>query len=405
MPADRQLWLGYSDGGEKITLDVGGAGTKSLLLGSRAGELAALVALSAKEAGTNPVILDLGGSLSKTMSGHFDTYDYRSFLYDSFRLEEPGAWHSQLAAAAYAVALDLTSEEESIVNAAAQVVASDGTLLSPVSLHDVLGKVEGFRGFYVDRLSGRIGALRLFDAVEDQSFQRLVQGNVLVDFHSAPYPQAGELAAVLFLAKLVALSHCSGRTGGLLLMTDADRVFRASPRVTHSDRLLRQLLGWPRDVMFSSGQQFNLNPLLLHAFPVTIYSSDAWHSQQRPVPRVLSGSFVLHDRRSGSSRSFAPRRTPTKTADYAPARTGKYVSPELTRRILEMIESFPLSTPESIVAYVVQEFLPADADSALAALTRQGALILEPKNSGSGPKVFACTLTDRGRDLLKELGA
>ena len=45
------------------------------------------------------------------------------------------------------MALDLSSEEEAIVNPAIQVAASDCTLLSPVSLHDVMGKVEGFRRF------------------------------------------------------------------------------------------------------------------------------------------------------------------------------------------------------------------------------------------------------------------
>lgn len=52
-----------------------------------------------------------------TLSGYFDAYDYRSFLYDAFRLEEPEAWHSQLAAAAYTVALDLSSEE-AVINSA-----------------------------------------------------------------------------------------------------------------------------------------------------------------------------------------------------------------------------------------------------------------------------------------------
>ena len=101
----------------------------------------------------------LFGVSPRSLSGHFDTYDYRALLYDSFRLTEPEAWHSQLAAAAYTAALDLSSEEEAIINSAMQVVASDGTLLSPVSLHDVMGKVEGFRGLYVDKLSGRIGSL------------------------------------------------------------------------------------------------------------------------------------------------------------------------------------------------------------------------------------------------------
>ena len=122
MTSVQQLWVGYAHGGGKATLDVGGPGSKVLLLGSKAGDLASLATLSAKEAGASPIVLDLDDSVARVMSGYLDTYDYRSFLYDSFRLTEPEAWHSQLAAAAYTVALDLSSEEEAILNSAMQVL-------------------------------------------------------------------------------------------------------------------------------------------------------------------------------------------------------------------------------------------------------------------------------------------
>lgn len=403
MSSARQLWFGYAHDGRRAALDLGGPGSKVLLLGSRAQDLAAIAAVSAKEAGASPVILDLDGSLANSLSGYFDTYDYHSFLYDSFRLEEPEAWHSQLAAAAYTVALDLSSEEEAIINSAMQVVASDGTLLSPVSLHDVLGKVEGFRGFYVDKLNGKIGALRLFDAVDDQSFERLMQGDLTVDFHLAPYPQAAELAVALFLAKALAIAHSKGQSAGFLLLTEAHRVFRASPRPAHSNRLLSHLLEWRATTVISSEQEPSLNPLLLQSCPVRVYSSDAWHSQPRQVQSVLSGSFVLHDRRSERKQSFVPRRIPTKTADYAPARAGRHQAPELTMLILEEADRYPLSTPESMVQYIGPEFLPADVSATLARLEKQGCLIVEPKDSGSGPKVFSYTLSEKGRRLLEEL--
>ena len=101
MTSAQQIWLGYSGDGGRANLDVGGPGSKILLLGSRAGDLASLAALSAKEAGASPIVFDLDGSVANRLSGYLDTYDYRTFLYDSFRLEEPGAWHSQLASAAY----------------------------------------------------------------------------------------------------------------------------------------------------------------------------------------------------------------------------------------------------------------------------------------------------------------
>jgi hypothetical protein len=400
----RELWLGYSREGGRTTLEVGGHGSKVLLLGSQSDDLARIVALSAKESGISPIILDLNGHLANSLSGHFDTFDYRAFLYDSFRLEEPEAWHSQLAAAAYTVALDLSSEEEAIVNSAMQAVASDSTMLSPVSLHDIMGKVEGFRGFYVDKLNGRIGALRLFDAVDDQRFDRLLQGNVILDFRNAPYPQAGELAAALFLAKVLTMEHARGLDGGFLLVNEAHRMFRSSPRPLHSNRLLSHLVGMSAAVALASSHSAHVNPLLLQSFPVKIYSSDAWHSQPHQNHRILSGTYVLDDRRSGRGESFVPRRVQVKTGEYVSSKSGRYPAPVLIARLLEEIDRFPFSTPESIVQYIVPEFLPADVTACLAGLERQGCIIVEPKDSGSG-RVFSYTLTDKGRKLLQELRA
>ncbi len=403
MTSVQRLWMGYGRDGDRATLELGGPGSKVLLLGSQSVDLAALTALAAKEVGAAPVVFDLDGALSNTLSGHFDTFDYRTFLYDAFRLEEPGSLHSQLAAAAYTVALDLSSEEEAIISSAMQVVASDGTLLSPVSLHDVMGKVEGFRGFYVDKLSGRIGALRLFDAVDDQAFERLMHGNVIIDFHQAPYPQAAELSCALFLAKLLAAAHASGPVGGFLVMTDVHRVFRGSPRPLHSNRLLTHLLGWAGSAALSSSQENQLCPPLLSSCPIRIYSSDAWHSQRGRGSNILPGTFLLHDQRSDRRQTFVPRRVNVKTADYVSSRPGRYANPELTKLVLEEIDRFPLSTPDSIVQYIAPEFLPADVSAALSSLEKQGCIIMEPKDAGSREKVFSYTLSDKGRKFLEEL--
>ena len=401
--SSHQLWMGYSHGGGRATLDAGDPGSKILLLGSRAADLAKVVALSAKEAGASPVVFDLDGSVARNLSGHIDTYDYRSFLYDSFRLEEPEPWHSQMAAAAYAQALDLSSEEEAILNAAMQVVASDSALLSPVCLHDVLGKVEGFRGSYIDKLNGKIGALLLFDAVDDQDFRHLVEGDLIIDFHLAPYPLAAELAAVLFIAKMLAIAHSKGEYSGFLLLTEAHRVFRAFPRLSHSNRLLSQLLGWQGVVALSTGQPLLLSPLLLRSCPVSVCSSDVWNSTSRKGRSVLTGTFVLRDRRSDRNQSFVPRRIFAKTADYAQSKAGRYPSPELAMAVLDVVERFSFSTPESIAQYVAPDFLPADVSVTLSSLQKEGCVVLEPKDSGSCSKVFAFTLSERGRGLLKEL--
>src|SRR5215472_4549644 len=201
MGIPQTLSLGYRQSGGRASLSVGGPGNKVLALGARADEISRLLTVSAEETGIGPVVFDLGGRLSRTLSRELRTFDYRSFLYDAFRLASPESWHSQMVAAAYAVTLDLTSEEESIINSALQKVASEGNMASPSSLYGYIGAAEGFRGYYVDKLKGRVGGLRNFDATEDRTISELFEGNIVVDFHSAPYPQAAELEASLFLAK------------------------------------------------------------------------------------------------------------------------------------------------------------------------------------------------------------
>ncbi|MBI3840614.1 MAG: hypothetical protein HY297_01440 [Thaumarchaeota archaeon] len=403
MPPVKGLWLGYSRPGGRATLGLEATGNRVLILGERAAEAALLATYAAREAGIKPVVLDLGGLLANSLSGYIDTFDYRSFLYDSFRLEEPGAWHAQMVAAAYAAVLDLTSEEEAIVNSALQQIASQGDLASPVSVYDVLGKVEGFRGFYVDRLKGRVGGLKLFDAVDDRAVRRLFELGGILDFSRAPYPQAAELAAALVVAKLLALSHSDGHRETAVVLTEAHRLFKSSPRQLHSCRLLAQVLAWPPSTFMATEQSQTLAPQLLQGCQVRVYSSDAWHQRPGATKAILRGTFVLEDTRSRSDLVFVPRRVPVKTSEHLAGRPAKYASPYLTSKILEEVARFSLSTRESVIQFLSPDFLPADIGAEIDSLHARGCLLQEPKDSGSGPRVFAYTVTEKGLSLLVEL--
>lgn len=296
MSESGRIWLGYCPGGGRAYIETGDAGCRVLILGSRAKDISALAALSAKEAGTKPIIFDLHGDVMRRLSGYFDAYDYHSFLYDAFRLEAPEPWHSQLAAGAYANSLDLTSVEEAVVNSAFQLLAAEGGMASPASLYDSIGGVGGFKAAFVDGLKGRNGSLKLFDAVDDKASSLLLNGNAVVDFHSSPYPQAAELAASLILAKLLALAHARGEPHSTLFLTESDRIFKSRPRPLRSCRLLSQLLDWGF-ICFSSDQRQALDPQVLDACPVQIYSSDAWHAVSKDDGCVLSGACVVQDLR------------------------------------------------------------------------------------------------------------
>ncbi len=394
-----RMWLGYRPGGGRAWLDA--AGCKVLILGSRARDIAALSALSAKESGFRPVVFDLGGSLARRLSGCFDAFDYHAFLYDAFRMEAPEHWHSQLAAAAYATSLDLSFDQEAVANAALQALASEGGMASPASVYDAIGGVDGFRAAYTDGLKGRVASLKLFDAVDDQPVARLLEGDAIVDFHSSPYPQAAELAACLLLAKLIASAHARGTPPPALLLVDGSRLFKWHARPMNSGRLLTELLEWGM-VFFSSDQRQAIDARVLDACGVHICSSDAWHASSEG-DGVLSGACVVQDMRSGQRTVFVPRRVVSKTSGYATSRPARSVPPRLTRMILDAVESYPLATRDSIVHYLAPEFLQADVDSELGSLISQECVVTELKDPGSGPRVFAYSLSEKGRQALSEL--
>ena len=404
MNATGSGWLGYSLDGARRRVRFDCLGDRVLLLGRRAGDLATLVAYACAEAGARPIILDIDGSVSPEVGGYFETYDYRSMLYEAFHVEGDDAVHGQLVSAAYAAALDLTPEEESMLSAALQTVSDQNDLATPPTLYDVLGGVEGFRGFYVDKLKGRIGSLRHLDATRVESFEQLVRGGTLVDFSSAPYPQASELTAGLYVAKLLYLLGSGDRDMGPLMLTGAHRLFRDLSRFQHSGRLLAGLLDARFPLALSSTLPALLSDRLVGSMPVRVYSSEAWNSHKDwRQAAALPNSFTVCDDRSGVSLGFVPRfirprrRTAVLTSAPAPA------SPALTRTILEEVSRSEAANRQSIVSYLSPQFLSADVGAELDRLHSQGHLILEPKQVGSGPKIFGYTVSESGRRLLERV--
>ncbi len=404
MTPTKRLWLGHAQTGGKAEVPLE-EGTKLLAIGGKANEAAALLAVAANECGASPTVFDVDGYASSRVSGHFDSYDYNSFLYDAYKLsDEESAWHAQLVAAAYTASLDLSSEEEAIVNAALQVLANQDNIASPPVVYDALGGVEGFRGFYVDKLKGRIGSLKLLNAVNDREIGLIMSGNVMVSFRGAPYPQASEFAAALLLAKVLTLSRPSGRKPGLLVVTDAHRIFRSSSRPQNANRLLGYLLGSGLSIAFVSDQPRSVSSLLLESCPLRLSSSDSWHAdKERGQPSILPNSFVLVDERSNTFSAFLPRLIHPDAAETSVGRSPRFATPDLTRAILEEVDRFPSATRQSVASFLSAEYLQSDVEQELGRLHSRGYVIQEPKESGGGPDIFAYTLTESGRRLLQEL--
>jgi len=404
-PQGKTGWLGYALDRSRGQVGVQEIGDRVLLLGKGAGNLATLVAYAHAEVGKKITLLDVDGSISPDVSGYFSVFDYRSMLYEAFHLEGDGATHGQLVASAYTAALDLTSEEEAIMGAALQKLSEQNDLASPSSLFDVIGGVEGFRGFYVDKLKGRIGALRLLETTRVESFAQVMDGGILLSFDSAPYPQASELTACLFIAKILYLLASSSRRPDGLLITGAHRLFKNSTRFQHSEGLVARLLEAPVPLILASPIPALLNDRLAESMAVRIYSSEAWNARKGwKQAAALAYSYTICDDRSGASIAFVPRFVRPKRPTVAPAlRHSGRASPELTKTILEEINNYGLANRQSVVSYLAPAFLGLDVGAEVDRLHSDGYLILEPKQVGSGPKILAYTLTESGRRLLQEL--
>jgi len=405
-PQERSGWLGYALDRSRGKIGTGGLGDRVLLLGRRARDLATLMAYAYAESGKKIVLLDVDGSISLEIRGYFKVFDYRSLLYEAFHLEGEDAAHGQLVASAYSGALDLTSEEEAILGAALQKLSEQNDLATPSSLFDALGGVEGFRGFYVDKLKGRIGALKLLETTRVESFDVLMDGGSMVCFDSAPYPQASELTAGLFIAKILYLLDTSERRPDGLLITGTHRLFRNLTRSQHSGRLIAHLLETPITLVLASSIPTLLNDKLAESMPVRIYSSEAWNARRDwRQAAAVAYSYTICDDRSGALIGFVPRCVrpkPSTAGSLLPRPSGK-ASPELTRTILEEVSRYDMANRQSVVSYLAPTFLAVDVGAEIDRLHSEGYLILEPKQEGSRPRILAYTVTESGRRLLREL--
>lgn len=399
-------WLGYALDRTRGRVGIRELGDRVLLLGRQSGGLATLLAYAAAEAGLRLAVLDVDGSVSSEVHGYYRAFDYRSMLYEAFHLDGEGSLHGQLVAAAYAAALDLTQEEEAILSAALHKLSEQNDLATPSALHDAVASSEGFRGFYVDKLKGRIGALKHLDTTRVEEFDGLMGGGVLVAFSSAPYPQAADLAADLFIAKFLSLLSGPKEPPGALLITGAHRLFRNPTRFQHTGGLMAHLLEAPIPLVLAAPIPALLNDRLADSMAVRVYSSETWNARKSwKQAAALPCSYTVCDDRSGASYGFVPRfvrprRSPVEAIPLAPASSP---TPELTKTILEEISRFASANRQSVVSWLAPRFLAVDVGAEIDRLHSDGYIILEPKEDGSGPRILAFTVTEAGRHLLREL--
>lgn len=408
------IWLGYEPTGGRVSLRLDDLNQRLLVAGQRSDDLSALIAYACQESGLRMLILDTNGTVSEEVSGYMEHYDYNCLLYDAFQVEEEESTrHGQLIAAAYAAALGLDSEEEAIVNAGLQKLAIQDNRASPDVLFDAMDSVEGFRGFYVDKIKGRVGALKFLESAENESLRSLLPlSGSIVSFATAIYPQVREVVPAVFLAKLLAILPRANVRPDIIMLTGAQRVFGGLPRVKHRERLLAEVLDSRMTFVLATGQMHALSQSVVESFPNKILSSDAWNNRVENRWRehfhdpILPNASVIVDGHYGHQRTFIARSFEARfqRAKTSPKATegSRGRDSELMRVILEDIRRYETPTRTSIIEFLSAEFGIGAVESELDALFAEGCVKLETRESKpGGHAMLVYVITPRGLRVLE----
>jgi len=300
--------------------------------------------------------------------------------------------------------------------AALHKLARGDIMASPAVLFEAIGTVEGFRGFYVEKLQGRIGAVKYLESAENGSLRSLMSlGGSLISFRSASYPQAMEIAAAAFVAKLLTVMQTAKTAPDLVIINGAHRIFRALPKIDHSNRLLTELLESRTTFVLASDERQFLSQPVQDAFQFKILSSDAWNkgAEERwkgnPREPILPNSYVIADGHFGHqrtliARSFEPKRAELRKGPPA-VESNRVHDEELTLIVLDDIKRYGASTRASLIEFLSGEYGAEAVQRELDRLHSQRHITLQEKEvRPGGPPMMVYALTPSGETLLEALG-
>ena len=266
----------------------------------------------------------------------------------------------------------------------------------------------------------------------------------IIDLRGPEMPRATELAAALFIAKLVAIVGAIPRKERpeFVLLNSVHRIFRVLPKPLHGNRLFMGMMTSPLTSVLVSNQSQALSPLIVQACPTKILSAEVWNQTEKerrsrrssyspssrgdkfsqPIsPPVLPNSFVLEDGYYGFVQPFVARtfeakavsgttrpgtgaaEHPKQPDDAQPQPEADYADSTLTKRILQEVKAYESPSMPSLVSYLSAEF-PKDAvQKAIDGLEKGGFVKLSPKQQKSGRAILSLELTKKGIELLGRL--
>lgn len=381
------------------------------ILGQGADDIAALIACACDEAGLRTLVLDLGGRVSGKLSGYIDSYELPHFLYDALRIDEEGSAanvHGQLAASAYSCALDLSFEQEGIINAAMQILAAERGVASPAAVSDLMvEKNDRFRGRPADRLISRLASLSSLNMVgEEGAINGILKDSAILSFAGAGQPEAVETAAALVIAKLLAILEGSEAGQGrpdLVVIPQAGRLFRVRPVFRRTERLLATFVSAPIPKVLASESTYGLDEHFEETGFIKILSSAVWNGGARRDEALLPNMFMVRNHPYGHDvafipREFEPRSGPPKGTEAVQPQAE---SPDLISQLLLDIDSYEAPTRQSVVAFLSQAYDQGLVERTLDKLQSEGYVGVVQKEMKSGRPMGVLALTEKGKSLLE----
>ncbi len=422
----KAVWLGHCRTGGRFYIREDEMLPGINILGTGADGLAAVLASACKDSGLTTLVLDFNGRIAERLSGSFDTRNLGYFLYDSQRMEEKASLHAELAASAYTMSLNLNFEQEGFLNSAIQYIGLEQGLASPSSLNDRLTATGEFRGHTADELRGKLGALRSLNlAGETGVVKEMIARYYVASFAEAESHQAAEVAAMLLIAKALAVGASGGKLPDVIIVNEANRVFANLPLTRHTNRLLTTLLTAEMSRVFVAEVGYGLDHHILDTSPVRILSSalsneisggkasvgGLYHAQHPGMMgSALSSTllltpnmFVLQDSARGYEEVFVPRTTLQVEAQLPPPPQAQKNNARLVRRILETLASYDHATRGSVVGFLSGEDPAEEVQKAMDRLQADGYVVVVGKDIKTDSPLQTYRLTPKGYDLLRGL--
>jgi hypothetical protein len=403
MSSTSSIWLGYSRQSGRFGVRLDEMKRGIAILGHGANQLAPLVALASHEAGLNALVLDIGGNVSSQISGYIDEYPLPYFLYDSLRVEENASIHAQLAASAYASALELSFEQEASLNNITQMIANERGVASPSALADLIQDPDTAKNRTIDKLRARLESLRSLNMTGDAGvIKPLLEKSAILNFRTAGSHEASEAAAALFIAKLLALlDGDEAHRPDLVILTEANRLFKARPIFRKSQRFLTSFVTAPLAKILASDSPYGLDEDYLATCSIKILSSATWNETSKDM-LLTPNMFMFQNHPYGYEDAFIPRDFEPKKGEQKGAPPDNPSEDEkLAFRVMEEIGSYQSVTRSSLISFLSSEFPKEALEKVFDRLQTEGFVTSTPQPVKSGRTMHTLSLTEKGKALLE----